>query len=108
MKLNSYVKLGEKLDKRQFRALIADHLKGQTRFIRIGRSSNRAGFSNATPVELVEGMFPPELRGQPYLLTNFRRGNFRKTLYTPSTLHVVVGRDWPPIKPIVEVLYGQP
>lgn len=86
--------LGEKLDKRAYRAAIAKALQGQTRSISIGRSRNIARFSNSTPIEVVDGDSPPELVGQPYLLTNFRRGSFRKTLYTPSTLRVVVGREW--------------
>lgn len=90
----SWSKLGETLDKRAYRAAVANVLKGQTRSISIGRSKNVSGFSNSTPIEVVEGDSPPELVGQPYLMTTFRRGNFSKTLYTPSTLRVVVGRDW--------------
>ena len=88
--------LGEKLDRKTWRAAIAAHLAGQTRGISIGRSSNRAGFSTSTPIAIVEGDQPPELTGRPYLMTQFRNGNFRKTLYTPSTMKVIVGRDWRP------------
>jgi hypothetical protein len=86
--------LGELLDKRAYRAAIAAYLRGQSRSISIGRSYNTARFSNSTPIDVVEGDSPPELVGKPYLMTTFRRGNFSKTLYTPSTLRVVVGRDW--------------
>jgi hypothetical protein len=91
-----WVALGEKLDRRAWRDAISRHLAGQTRYISIGRSSNQAGFSNSTPIEIVDGDEPPELTGQPYLMTTFRRGSFSKTLYTPSTLKVIVGRDWRP------------
>lgn len=103
-----YVKLGDRLDRKYLRWVIAQHLNGKTAYISIGRSSNRAGFSNSTPIKFVDGDAPPELRGKPCLATNFRRGRFSKTLYTPSTLHVVVGRDWEPIRRIVkEVDNGQ-
>lgn len=88
--------LGERLDKRAFLAAIAEHLRGQRRVISIGRSRNSAGFSSSTPIEIADGDSPPELQGRPYLMTTFRNGPFRKTLYTPSTLRVVVGRDWRP------------
>jgi hypothetical protein len=89
-----WTKLGEKLDKKQWRKRIADALRGQRVFIVIGRSRNGSGFSNSTPIQIVEGNQPPELVGRPFLLTTFRRGSFSKTLYTPSTLRVVVGREW--------------
>lgn len=89
-----WVKLAEKLDKKAYRGRIAEHLRGQRKVIAIGRSRNSAGFSAATPIEIVDGSSPPELLGKPYLMTSFRNGNFRKTLYTPSTLRVVVGREW--------------
>ena len=73
---------------------IAAALKGQVRYIQIGRSRNFARFSNTTPIEVVDGDAAPELVGLPYLATTFRRGGFCKTMYTPSTLRVVVGRDW--------------
>ena len=92
----TWLRLGERLDKRAFRAAIAKHLRGQRRSISIGRSCNSSGFSNCTPIEIIDGGSPPELIGRPYLLTTFRRGSFSKTLYTPSTLRVVVGRDWRP------------
>ena len=90
----TYTELGEKLDRKAYRAAIARHLAGQRRSIQIGRSRNDAGFSSSTPIETIDGDAPPELVGQPYLLTTFRRGSFTKALYTPSTLRVVVGRDW--------------
>lgn len=49
------------------------------------------------PVEEVEGAAAPEVKGLPYWKTNFTAANgFSKTLYTPSTLRVEVGRDWRP------------
>jgi hypothetical protein len=86
--------LGEKLDRRQWRRRIADYLRGQCVSIAIGRNRNVAAFCNSTPIDVVEGNQPPELIGRPYLSTTFRRGSFSKTLYTPSTLRVIVGRDW--------------
>jgi hypothetical protein len=89
-----WTKLGEKLDKKQWRKRIAEALRGQRVFISIGCSRNGSGFSNSTPIQIVEGSQAPELVGQPYLSTSFRRGAFFKNLYTPSTLHVVVGKEW--------------
>jgi hypothetical protein len=89
-----WTKLGEKLDKKHWRKRISDALRGQSASIAIGRSQNVAAFSNSTPIEIVDGDRPPELVGRPFLLTTFRRGAFSKTLYTPSTLRVLVGREW--------------
>lgn len=75
-------------------ALVRAALAGQTRTIQIGRSRHTAGFSNSTPLAIEEGDAPPRLIGLPYLKTTFRRANFTKTLYTPSTLHATVGIDW--------------
>ena len=69
-------------------------LMGQTRTIQIGRSSNTAGVMSSTEVQIIPGDDPPKLLGLPCLKTNFKNGSFQKTLYTPSTLRVVVGRDW--------------
>ena len=90
----SWSTLGTKLDSKSFRKSIADSLAGQTRRIAIGRSSNVSGFANNTPIEIVDGDDAPQLIGQPYLSTTFRRGSFTKNMYTPSTLRVVVGRNW--------------
>ena len=89
-----WTKLGEQLDKKHWRKRIANALRGQIASIAIGRSRNVAAFSNSTPIEIVEGNQPPELVGRPFLLTTFRRGSFSKILYTPSTLRVVVGKEW--------------
>jgi hypothetical protein len=69
-------------------------LMGQTRTIQIGRSSNTAGVMSSTEVQIIPGDDPPKLVGLPCLKTNFKNGPFQKTLYTPSTLRVVVGKDW--------------
>lgn len=74
---------------------IKQSLKGQFVTIHKGRSSHSAGFSNSTPVDIVEGNEKPRFVGLPFLKTNFKSGNgFSKVLYTPSTLRVVVGSDW--------------
>jgi len=65
-----------------------------TSSICIGRSSNRCGVGTCTPIKYVRGEDAPRLKGQPYLKTNFSRGSFSKTLYTPSTLYVEVGENW--------------
>jgi hypothetical protein len=93
----NWSKLGNKLDAKAFRKAIANVLDGQTRQIAIGRSCNSAGFSSSTPIEIIEGDASPKLVGQPCLSTTFRNGSFTKNMYTPSTLRVVVGRDWKPV-----------
>lgn len=92
----SWTTLGAKLDVRYLRAAVAREVGNARQTISIGRSFNVAGFSSSTPIEVVDGSDPPKLEGSPYLKTNFRRGSFSKTLYTPSTLRCVVGRDWNP------------
>jgi len=69
---------------------------GQTQSIQIGRSYNVASAGTGTPIEFVDGDSAPILKGQPFLKTTFRRGNFSKILYTPSTLFIEVGRNWSP------------
>jgi len=62
-----------------------------------GRTDRATGVSVSTPVETVPGDSPPRLVGLPYWKTGFRNGaGFSKTLYTPSTLRVVVGENWKP------------
>lgn len=62
-----------------------------------GRTDSRRTSSWNTPVEIVDGTQSPTLAGLGYWKTTFRGpGGFVKTLYTPSTLRVVVGRDWRP------------
>lgn len=90
----SWQTCGEKLDRRLFRQVVCEALQGVTRSIAIGRSSNRSGVGSGTPIDVVSGDDPPTLQGKPYLSTTFRRGSFSKTLYTPSTLRVVVGVEW--------------
>jgi len=93
---NNWEELGEKLDVKRYREGLRNALFGQRHMIVIGRSRNTAGFANGTPIEVVDGADPPQLRGLPFLSTTFTIGSFTKTLYTPSTLHVVVGKDWRP------------
>lgn len=73
---------------------------GQSRSISKGRSYNRAGVTSSTPVVIIPGSDKaPILEGKPYLKTHFcGGGGFRKTLYTPSTLCIEVGSDWPGLK----------
>lgn len=78
------------------RKQIASVLKGQSRSIQIGRSYNTASFGSNTPIIELEGNDAPKLCGHPYLKTEFKRKGFSKILYTPSTLHVIVGKDWKP------------
>jgi len=61
-----------------------------------GRTDRSAGVGASTPVETVPGDSPPQLVGLPYWKTGFSNGSFRKTLYTPSTLRIVVGEKWVP------------
>jgi len=76
------------------RQKIKEALAGETKTINIGRSRNTSGMGTQTPIEIIEGNTPPRLEGQPYLKTTFSRNGFSKTLYTPSSLRVVVGRGW--------------
>jgi len=77
------------------RRKVSAALSGIRKTIRIGRSAHTAGFGTGTPVQIVEGDKAPTLEGLPYLKTTFSNGRgFRKTLYTPSTLVAVVGKDW--------------
>lgn len=68
-------------------------LSGEIRYITIGRSRNRAGVTRSTPVAIIEGDSAPKLLGKPYLKTQFRNGAFSKTMYTPSTLMILVGPE---------------
>ena len=70
--------------------------------IRIGRSAHTAGVTWSTPIRVIPGDEPPTLVGKPYLKTNFQRGRFSRTLYTPSTLCIEVGEDWPPLRALCQ------
>jgi len=70
--------------------------------IRIGRSEHTAGVTWSTPIRVVPGDKPPALVGKPCLVTHYRRGRFSRTLYTPSTLRIEVGEDWPPLKSLCQ------
>ncbi len=77
--------------------IIRNAVRGQRNYISIGRSRNSAGVGTQTPIRILpDSDSAPKLVGQPYLKTNFRRGGFSKTLYTPSTLAIEVGADWNP------------
>lgn len=76
-------------------SVIRDALQCQRRSISRGMSRNAAGFGTATPVDVIPGNSAPVLQGLPYLKTTMRNGpRFTKTLYTPSTLRVIVGSEW--------------
>lgn len=82
---------------KSFDAVCREYCLGQTVSIAIGRNRNSAGPVGA-PVVLVDGGQQPKLVGHPYLKTQFRNGAFTKTLYTPSSRRIEVGRDWQPQK----------
>ena len=69
-------------------------VRGEYRTISIGRSRHTAGAGTGTPIIVVEGDAAPTLEGLPYLKTNFSKNGFSKTLYTASTLKIVVGAEW--------------
>ena len=69
--------------------------------IRIGRSRNEATVTWSTPISVVAGDQPPTLTGRPYLKTHYERGRFRRTLYTPSTLMIEVGEEWPLLRSLL-------
>ena len=72
-------------------------LFGQDRTRAIGRSRHTAFVNWQTRVEIVPGNQAPTLEGLPYLKTNFTgKGGFSKTLYTYSTMRIVVGEGWKP------------
>lgn len=77
--------------------IIRNKVRGELRTIQIGRSRHTASGKSA-PIEIVEGCdFAPKLVGLPYLKTTFRGpGGFTKTLYTYSTLKIIVGAEWNP------------
>jgi len=70
--------------------------------IRRGRSEHTASVTWSTPIRVVPGDEPPVLVGEPYLKTHFQRGRFSRTLYTPSTLCIEVGEDWPPLRALCQ------
>ena len=86
----------------EVRRMIRAYAMGQYATIKIGRSENTSGVTWSTPIKVVGGDDPPELIGAPYLKTHFRRGRFSRTLYTPSTLRIEVGEDWPPLRSLCQ------
>lgn len=76
-------------------SLVRAALTGKRRRITIGHSSHSAGVGTGTPISIIAGDAPPQLLGNPYLKTGFNNGRgFSMTLYTPSTLRVIVGAEW--------------
>jgi len=86
----------------EVRRMVRAAAMGQYATIRRGRSEHTAGVTWNTPIRVVKGDEPPILEGKPYLKTHFRRGRFEKTLYTPSTLCIEVGEDWPPLRSLCQ------
>lgn len=63
-----------------------------------GRTDSHICRSHArvAPLVMVDGGDEPKLTGLPYWKTCFSRRGFSKTLYTPSSLRLLVGRDYMP------------
>lgn len=59
-----------------------------------GRTDRCIGSLHSTPIVEVDGAARPATAGKGYWKTGFRNGAFNRTLYTPSTLRIEVGRDW--------------
>ena len=76
--------------------------------IRRGRSEHTAGVTWSTPIRVIKGDEPPVLVGEPYLKTHFSKGRFSRTLYTPSTLCIEVGEDWPPLRSLCQMSQAKP
>jgi len=79
----------------EIRRMIRAAAWGQYSTIVKGRKENEAGVTWSTKIRVVAGDKSPVLVGRPCLVTHFRRGRFRKTLFTPSTLRIEVGEEWP-------------
>jgi hypothetical protein len=87
----------------EVRRMVRSAAWGDYTTIQRGRSERTAGVTWSTPIRVVKGSKPPTLMGSPYLKTHFRRGQFRRTLYTPSTLCIEVGEDWPPLRSLCQM-----
>jgi hypothetical protein len=71
-------------------ALLGTHVSGGR-----GRTDKPAAVTWSTPVVVVPSSAqPPTLKGLPYWKTTMRNGTFSRTLYTPSTMRIVVGENW--------------
>ena len=59
-----------------------------------GRTDRCMRSLHSTPIVEVDGAARPATAGKGYWKTQMRNGRFARTLYTPSTLRIEVGRDW--------------
>ena len=85
----------------EIRRMIRAAAWGQYSTIAKGRKENEAGVTWSTKIRVVAGDKSPVLVGRPCLVTHFRRGRFRKTLFTPSTLRIEVGEEWPLLRSLL-------
>jgi len=85
----------------EVRRMIRTAAWGQYSVIVRGRKENEAGVTWSTKIRVVPGDKPPTLVGKPCLVTHYRRGRFRKTLFTPSTLRIEVGEEWPLLRSLL-------
>jgi len=71
-------------------SLLGTHVSGGR-----GRTDKPAAVTWSTPVVVIpSSAHPPTLKGLPYWKTTMRNGTFSRTLYTPSTMRIVVGENW--------------
>lgn len=82
--------------KLDFRRAARKPVLGFYRVNQIKGSRHGAHINTSTPVEIVAGSDEaPHVEGLPYLKTGFNNGHgFSITLFTPSTMRVVVGENW--------------
>ncbi len=59
-----------------------------------GRTDRGLRSLHSTPIVVVDGDKHPATAGMGRWKTHIRNGRFARTLYTPSTLRIEVGRDW--------------
>ncbi len=59
-----------------------------------GRTDRGLRSLHSTPIVEVDGDACPATAGMGRWKTHIRNGRFARTLYTPSTLRIEVGRDW--------------
>jgi len=75
----------------EIRRIIRVATWGRYSVIARGHDENEAMVTWSTPIKVVAGDKPPTLVGMPHL----RYGNWKRKHYTPSTLRIKVGEEWP-------------
>lgn len=81
----------------EFRRLSRSTVLGTVTHAGRGRTDYPRQVTVSTPVVVTSNSnHPPRVEGYGYWKTTIRNGSFNKTLYTPSTLCVVVGEKWKP------------